>query len=106
MFPTLESYFHYETEKLSAALKEFKLLNEYYVLFDEGAFKDLSGNDVAGISDSSEWNFTVSWQGHIVKNAFWSDEYVQITARIRTDPDQMFQHIRLDCPSSPAQSEY
>lgn len=32
---------------------------EYYILIDEGAFKDLAGNLYQGISDKTTWNFTV-----------------------------------------------
>jgi hypothetical protein len=35
----------------------------YYVLINSGAFEDLSGNDYAGISDKTTWNFTTPGAG-------------------------------------------
>jgi surface protein len=44
-------------------------IGEHYVKIDVGAFKDMAGNDYAGISDINTWNFSIRT---LVTTAVWS----------------------------------
>jgi len=48
-----------DTITISIPSRTFQLGKSYYIFIDEGAFVDVVGNEFAGISDSSAWNFTV-----------------------------------------------
>jgi len=55
--------------------------NSYYVNIDAGAFKDSAGNDYAGISDDTTWNFTAG-TGAFPGAALdfdGSDDYVEVS---------------------------
>ena len=41
-------------------ITDFDGLSDYYVLIDDGAFRDIDANNYIGISSSSDWNFTTA----------------------------------------------
>ncbi len=45
----------------------------YYVQIDSGAFEDASGNDYAGISDKTTWNFTTTSSVGEIRGIKWND---------------------------------
>ena len=50
-----------DKEKITITLPEPLSFGEsYYVEFDAGVIKDAAGNDFAGITDKTEWNFTTT----------------------------------------------
>ncbi len=77
---------------------------DYYVNIDEGAFKDPSGNDYAGIDDVDNWKITILEIGMITGNVTWSGKLsiytdIQINNQLNIAPGsnvKFMGHYKID----------